>query len=271
MPHWRCVGPSLEPASSGLRIARGLRRGLRARRRNAPALRRAVALEIELARSHGGEQTRVIEQSPVRHIDLEGEKPVVMTDSAEIVADRVIVAAGGWVKRLLAVTRGSSCGRPASKFSTSVPPTRSRFGIGRFPVFIFKGAGADDAFYGMPEFQDLGVKVARHGGPDCEPDRRGPDHQRRIHNRRQTLPARPYSGPCRRPDRSHRGLPVHRRARRAISGRFSAGTARRDRRQPVQRPRLQILVSGRPRPGRPGRDGSTELAIDAWRIRLGTP
>ena len=131
---------------------------------------RAVALELELARFHGRDQTRVIEQTPVRHIDLEGEKPVVITESAEIVADRVIVAAGGWVKRLLpalpvplAVTRQQVLYvRPAD----SLP-----FGIGRFPVFIFKGEGSDDAFYGMPEFQRLGVKVARHGGPDCDPDR----------------------------------------------------------------------------------------------------
>ena len=46
----------------------------------------------------------------------------------------------------------------------------SPFGIGRFPVFIFKGAHAEDSFYGMPEFQGLGVKVARHGGPEFDPD-----------------------------------------------------------------------------------------------------
>jgi sarcosine oxidase len=44
------------------------------------------------------------------------------------------------------------------------------FRIGRFPVFIFKGEGPDDAYYGMPEFLGLGVKVARHGGPETDPD-----------------------------------------------------------------------------------------------------
>jgi sarcosine oxidase len=38
-------------------------------------------------------------------------------------------------------------------------------------VFIFKGERDDDAFYGMPEFLGLGVKVARHGGPEFDPDR----------------------------------------------------------------------------------------------------
>jgi sarcosine oxidase len=47
----------------------------------------------------------------------------------------------------------------------------SPFRIGRFPVFIFKGVGDEDAFYGMPEFQEMGVKAARHAGPEVDPDR----------------------------------------------------------------------------------------------------
>ena len=49
-------------------------------------------------------------------------------------------------------------------------PTTLPFGLGRFPVFIFKGATDEDAFYGMPGFLNLGVKVARHGGPVVDPD-----------------------------------------------------------------------------------------------------
>ena len=50
------------------------------------------------------------------------------------------------------------------------PDDPTPFRIGRFPVFIFKGVGEDDAFYGMPEFQDMGVKAARHAGPEFDPD-----------------------------------------------------------------------------------------------------
>jgi len=230
---------------------------------------RAVALEIDLARFHGGDQTRVIEKSPVSHIDLQGEKPVVVTETARIVAERVIVAAGGWAKRLLpslpvplAVTHQQVLYfRPADSFP---------FGIGRFPVFIFKGAGVDDAYYGMPEFQGLGVKVARHGGPECDPDRedravgdeykltvkrflRGhipsladasieftevclytvaPDEQFQV----DFLPGRPdviVASPC-----SGHGFKFS-----CLVGRVLADLAT---------------------------DGTTELAIDAWRIRHGT-
>src|SRR5262249_42911431 len=36
--------------------------------------------------------------------------------------------------------------------------------------FIFMPAGGHDVFYGMPEFDGLGVKVARHAGPEIDPD-----------------------------------------------------------------------------------------------------
>jgi sarcosine oxidase len=134
---------------------------------------RAVAIEIALARSHGGHQTRVIEQSAVLRIDLEGAKPIVVTESAQITAERVIVAAGSWVKKLL-----PSLPVPLAVTHQQVLYVRAidslPFSIGRFPVFIFKGAGHEDAYYGMPEFQGLGVKVARHGGPECDPDRKDP-------------------------------------------------------------------------------------------------
>jgi sarcosine oxidase len=130
---------------------------------------RAVALQVELARAHGVEKTKVLAQTPVQRIDLSGPRPIVMTESAKIVAERLIVSAGAWVKRLLpqlpVLLRAT---RQQVLYFRPHDPTPFR--IGRFPVFIFKGVGDDDAFYGMPEVQDMGVKVARHAGPECDPD-----------------------------------------------------------------------------------------------------
>ena len=61
----------------------------------------AVALQVELARFHGGGKTRVLDLTPVRRIDLDQERPTVLTDSARIACERLIVSAGAWVKRLL--------------------------------------------------------------------------------------------------------------------------------------------------------------------------
>jgi sarcosine oxidase len=131
---------------------------------------KALAIQVELARSYGGDRTRVIPQSPVRRIDLDHDRPVVITDSGRIVADRLIVAAGAWVKRLVPLP-GLSLVPSRQQVLYFRARDSSSFGIGRFPVFIFKGAGPDESFYGMPEFQGLGVKVARHGGPESDPDR----------------------------------------------------------------------------------------------------
>jgi sarcosine oxidase len=138
-----------------------------------PAPPPALAVQVKLARLHGGTKTTVPDRTPVRSIDLEGSRPVVLTDTARIVADRLIVAAGAWVKRLV------------PDFSVPVRVTRQQvlyfkpedpapFQIGRFPVFIYKGTGEEDAFYGMPDFLGLGVKAARHAGPVVDPDTHDP-------------------------------------------------------------------------------------------------
>ena len=130
---------------------------------------RAVALQLEMARRLGGEQTRIIEQSPVVRIELDQKRPVVVTQHARVVAERLIVAAGAWVTRLLPVLPVAL--RPTRQQvlyvrPPDVPPFRHR----PFSGFHLQGSGALEAFYGMPDFQGATVKVARHGGPDVDPD-----------------------------------------------------------------------------------------------------
>ncbi len=130
---------------------------------------KAVELQLELARSRGGERTRVLAETPVRRIDLDGPRPVIVTDENMIEADRLIVAAGAWVKRLLPdlAVRLEVTRQQVLYFR---PADRLPFEVGQFPVFIYKGPGDVDAFYGMPSFRGLGVKVARHSGPVVDPD-----------------------------------------------------------------------------------------------------
>jgi sarcosine oxidase len=146
------------------------------------AAAQAVAIQIDLARSHGGDKTQILAGTPVREIDLGGARPVVVTETHAISAERLIVAAGAWVKRLL-----PELAVPLQVTRQQVlyfrPIESSPFRIGQFPVFIFKGPGEDNAFYGMPEFQGVGVKVARHAGPEVNPDqidREVSDDYRRI-------------------------------------------------------------------------------------------
>ena len=133
------------------------------------AAAKALRVQVELARQFGGEKTRVLENCPVRRVDLDGEKPTLVTDTGRIVADRLILTAGAWTKRLV-----PSWPVPLQPTRQQVlyfrPPDPLDFLPGRFPVFIVKGAGTLNDYYGMPAFEGLGVKVARHGGPDVDPE-----------------------------------------------------------------------------------------------------
>lgn len=133
------------------------------------AASKVVALQVELARRHGGGATRVLEGCPIRRIDLDADRPTLLADGLRLTADRLIVAAGPWIGRLF------------PDLSAQLRPTRQQvcyfdpidpapFRIGAFPIFIAMGEDPRDAFYGMPEHLGAGVKVARHGGPEVDPD-----------------------------------------------------------------------------------------------------
>jgi sarcosine oxidase len=131
---------------------------------------RAIEIQQAMAREIGGERTEMIERATVRRIDLDGERARLVLDDQVIEAERLIVTAGAWTTRLI------------PSLTTPLRPTRQQviylrpgdpdaFAIGRFPAFIFIGQGELNAYYGMPGCLGSGVKVARHGGLDVDPDR----------------------------------------------------------------------------------------------------
>lgn len=131
------------------------------------AAARALEAEIELAR--GGPATRILTETPVRRIDLDGERPAIVSDALTIEADRLILAAGSWIGRL--VPELVPTHRPTRQRVLYVRPANpAPFQVGRFPTFIHMGPTPDEAFYGMPDALAPGVKVARHGGPETDPD-----------------------------------------------------------------------------------------------------
>lgn len=131
---------------------------------------RAPRLLVELAMKVAGSLFELRENYAVESIDMGGEYPVVCGPNGEQVeAERVVVAAGGWVKKLLARET-----KPFEVTKQSVfhlkPNNLDAYRPGRWPVLIYKGDDTLDLFYSLPSLSDLGVKVARHGGPVCDPD-----------------------------------------------------------------------------------------------------
>ncbi len=144
---------------------------------------RAMTTQIDLARSLGGERTQIWEHTPVLRIDLDATRPTLVLRDRVITADRLIVAAGPWSGHLFPEFAAKL--RPERQQVLYYSPAdRMPFSIGRFPVFIFKGPGPRDAYYGMPEVFGGGVKVARHGGDPVDPDfddrEIGPEYREEI-------------------------------------------------------------------------------------------
>ena len=130
---------------------------------------RALAAMCDLARTLGGSRTNMIENAPVRRIDMAADKPTLIFDHETLAADRLIVAAGPWMGTLL--PQFAARLRPNRQQVLYLSPVdASPFAIGRFPVFISVGAGPRDLYYGMPGLFGSGIKVARHGGDPIDPD-----------------------------------------------------------------------------------------------------
>ncbi|MBX6313074.1 MAG: N-methyl-L-tryptophan oxidase [Isosphaeraceae bacterium] len=133
------------------------------------AAARALAAMIALAHQHGGLQTRLLEGCSIRRLDLDADRPTLVSDTFLITADCLIVAAGSWTGHLLPLLADRL--RPERQQVLYVRPEEIEpYQIGRLPVFIFMGAGPQEMFYGMPDFLGGGVKVARHGGDAVDPD-----------------------------------------------------------------------------------------------------
>src|SRR5690606_37097710 len=91
----------------------------------------------------------------------------VDTDRGRIDADKVIVAAGSRVGALL------------PRLAEALVPVRQTLVYAdvdadpaTFPLWVWKGRAAGEMFYGLPQFQRPGIKVARHvlDGPRADPD-----------------------------------------------------------------------------------------------------
>jgi len=131
---------------------------------------RAPRLLVDLALRVAGGLFELREHYPVASISMDGEYPIVIgPDGERTEAERVVVAAGPWVRKLLPrETKPMEVTRQTT-FQLK-PDNLDAYRPGRWPVLIYKGDDALDLFYSLPALSGLGVKVARHGGSACDPD-----------------------------------------------------------------------------------------------------
>jgi len=103
-----------------------------------------------------------------------GEGPLqqlVLADGERVAADRFVFACGAWLPKLFPDLLGGRIFPTRQEvFFFAPPPGDERFVPGRFPGWADFNGG--DIFYGFPDLEGRGVKVAhdRHG-PPVDPDR----------------------------------------------------------------------------------------------------
>ncbi len=111
----------------------------------------------------------VMENCQVQSIDR-GPHIFLDTTRGGIECERLVVTAGPWTSRLVPQLQANL--RPAHQ-DVGYFEIEASSQVGHFPVWVYAGEQADDSFYGLPEFERPGVKLARHrtGPHEDDPDR----------------------------------------------------------------------------------------------------
>lgn len=123
-----------------------------------------VMAHIEQARRHGAE---LHTGEPVTRWQASGNTVVVETETNRYEARHLIVTAGAWAARLLAdLDLGLEVRRKHLHwYASAAPDYRANRGA---PIFLYEVPKG--VFYGFPQIDDLGVKVAEHTGGEVVSD-----------------------------------------------------------------------------------------------------
>jgi len=113
------------------------------------------------------EETRVLAVEP------EPDAVRVRTDRGDVIAKHVLIAAGAWISELVPelAPRLTVIRQNVGYFR--LEGASGAMDLGRFPVWGYVGNEPNDFYYGLPEFERLGVKIARHvsAGRSDDPER----------------------------------------------------------------------------------------------------
>ena len=119
-------------------------------------IRKSVAVHVALARAAGAE---VRGEAPVRDIELRPGGVEVVTDEETVIAERVIVCAGAWTRRLLRGSLGVDLPITLSHEQVTyfATPNLRELAPDRFPIWIWH---ADPVLYGFPVYGEVASKAA---------------------------------------------------------------------------------------------------------------
>jgi sarcosine oxidase len=130
------------------------------------AERTLINLDRHLARSGVSR----LENAAVSEIDTSGNPVSIRTSDVHVRAERVVVTAGPWAHRLLPLLapRLTVARQTVGYFRMRGDP--ADFSVDSFPVWGSLAADKSDIFYGLPQFERDGIKIARHNLSDSDDD-----------------------------------------------------------------------------------------------------
>lgn len=102
------------------------------------------------------------DETTVTGIEADSDPVRVRSSRGDFLADHVVVAAGSWTSEILPFLRPKLTVVRQNIGYFVLDGPEGAFGPEQFPVWAYLGAGANDFFYGLPEFGSRGVKAARH-------------------------------------------------------------------------------------------------------------
>lgn len=116
---------------------------------------------ISALKTYCQEHIDVLENHPV--LDIDNSDPILrfQLENEELRAEKCIITAGAWTTRLIPElqTRLKVVHQNVYYLNIESP----RMGeIGKYPVWVELGMNIDEMYYGLPEFQRKGIKVAKH-------------------------------------------------------------------------------------------------------------
>ena len=125
-----------------------------------------------LARACVVEGVHVLENTRVLGLGLDASPFSIETDRGGLLAERLVLAAGPWMRTLVpALAPVLTVRRQTVGFYRLEAPAE-QVRPGPFPVWCHLGPGSNAIHYGLPELGRAGVKIGQHevAGPNDDPD-----------------------------------------------------------------------------------------------------
>lgn len=118
----------------------------------------AIRSQLDLARKNGA---LILENTPVEDLSRSGESVLIRTGSREIVAGRVLLSAGGWIKDFLPEEEEKNRFKVCRQVLHWLEIEEGYTEWTRYPVWMWGyGAGPEDFIYGFPSVDGKSVKMA---------------------------------------------------------------------------------------------------------------